>query len=109
MDSSQSPAQDASGDLRVMYLPCTILAFLQGLLQVTYLVAKKKILTTKQNKGTLACFLNDLHTAELFKYVGGGKSMAGYFLSAVPARDTSQIFPPEQEAPTPLTESFLHL
>lgn len=91
MDSSQSPAQDASGDLRVIYLACTVLAFLQGLLQVTYLVATNKILTTKQNKGILACFLNDLHTAELFKYVGGGKSMAGYFLHSSSQRHESNL------------------
>lgn len=64
MDSSQSPAQDASGDLIVTYLACTILTFLQGLFLVTYLVATNKILTKKQNKGILACFLNDPQTAE---------------------------------------------
>lgn len=92
MDRSQSPAQDAGGDLMVTYLACTVLAFLQGLLQVTYLVATDKILTTKQSKGILACFLNDPHMAELFKkYVGAGKSMAGYFLHSSCQRHESNL------------------
>lgn len=73
MYRSQSPVQDASGDLTVTYPACTISAFLQGLLQVAYLVATNKILNTKQNKGILAWFLNDTHMAELFKYVWGRK------------------------------------
>lgn len=66
-------------------------AFLQELLQVACLVATNKIPNTKQNKGILACFLNYPHTAELFKYVGGGKSMAGYFLHSSCQRDKSNL------------------